>query len=50
MAAVGDNGLRHAGRPRRYGIHAPDIDASVCLCQDLLGFRVSDFTTIATPA
>lgn len=30
-------------------VHAPDIDASVCFYRDLLGFRVTDFTTIATP-
>ena len=30
-------------------VHAPDIDASVRFYRDLLGFRVSDFTTIATP-
>jgi 2,3-dihydroxybiphenyl 1,2-dioxygenase len=30
-------------------IHAPDIDASVAFYRDLLGFRVTDFTTIATP-
>ena len=31
-------------------VHAPDLDASVRFYRDLLGFRVSDFTTIATPA
>ena len=30
-------------------VHAPDIDASVRFYRDLLGFRVTDFTTIATP-
>jgi 2,3-dihydroxybiphenyl 1,2-dioxygenase len=30
-------------------VHAPDVDASVRFYGDLLGFRVSDFTTIATP-
>jgi extradiol dioxygenase len=31
-------------------VHVPDIDASVRFYRDLLGFRVSDFTTIMTPA
>jgi 2,3-dihydroxybiphenyl 1,2-dioxygenase len=30
-------------------VYAPDIDASVGFYRDLLGFRVTDFTTIATP-
>ena len=30
-------------------VHVPDLDASVRFYRDLLGFRVSDFTTIATP-
>lgn len=30
-------------------VHTPDLDASVRFYRDLLGFRVSDFTTIATP-
>ena len=30
-------------------VHAPDIDASVCFYRDLLGFRVTDYTTISTP-
>jgi extradiol dioxygenase len=30
-------------------VHAPDLDASVRFYRDLLGFRVSDFTTIAAP-
>ena len=29
--------------------HTPDLDASVRFYRDLLGFRVSDFTTLATP-
>jgi len=31
-------------------VHAPNFDASVRFYRDLLGFRVSDFTTIRTPA
>ena len=30
-------------------VHTPDIDASVRFYRELLGFRVTDFTTIATP-
>jgi 2,3-dihydroxybiphenyl 1,2-dioxygenase len=30
-------------------VHAPDLDASVRFYRDLLGFRVTDFTTISTP-
>lgn len=30
-------------------VHAPDLDASVRFYRDLLGFRVTDFTTVATP-
>jgi 2,3-dihydroxybiphenyl 1,2-dioxygenase len=30
-------------------VHTPDIDASIRFYRDLLGFRISDFTTIATP-
>jgi 2,3-dihydroxybiphenyl 1,2-dioxygenase len=30
-------------------VHSPDIDASVHFYRDILGFRVSDFTTVATP-
>ena len=31
-------------------VHVPDVDASVRFYRDLLGFRVSDFTDVATPA
>jgi biphenyl-2,3-diol 1,2-dioxygenase len=30
-------------------VHSPDIDASVGFYRDILGFRVSDFTTVSTP-
>ncbi len=30
-------------------VHSPDIDASVSFYRDILGFRVSDFTTLSTP-
>jgi len=30
-------------------VHAPDLDASVQFYRDLLGFRVTDFTTVSTP-
>ncbi len=30
-------------------VHAPDLDASVRFYRDALGFRVTDFTTVATP-
>ena len=30
-------------------VHSPDLDASVGFYRDILGFRVSDFTTVSTP-
>jgi 2,3-dihydroxybiphenyl 1,2-dioxygenase len=31
-------------------VHVPDLDASLRFYRDLLGFRVSDFTNVTTPA
>jgi len=46
----GSTGFKTSGRGLGHIlVHAPDIDASISFYRDLLGFRVTDFTTIATP-
>src|SRR5262245_6499212 len=44
------NGFKTAGEGLGHMlVHAPDIDASVRFYRDLLGFRITDFTTVAKP-
>jgi 2,3-dihydroxybiphenyl 1,2-dioxygenase len=45
------SGFKTAGQGLgHFVVHVEDLDASVRFYRDLLGFRISDFTTVATPA